>query len=184
MARDPGTLVVVAPEHPLSLLPPAENPTEELLVQLLYDPLYRLDESLRPVAELAADLPNVSDDGLTWTIPITTEARFHDGLRIRPEDVAFSLRLAASPTCPLGRTLCDAVREHLAEVEAKEDAVVVTLTAPHAPFLAEALGSLPILSEDAVKSATDELIDAAERLGENRPDKVVTRITERVLGDD
>ena len=36
--------MVVAPEHPTRLLPPATNVTERLLVDLLYDPLYRLDE--------------------------------------------------------------------------------------------------------------------------------------------
>ena len=94
----------------------------------------------------------------------------------------FSLRMAASPSCPLGRDLCAAVRDHLAaSPERDEDEVIVTLTEPHAPFLAEALGRLPILSEAAVTSATAELIAAAGRLSQDRPDEVVDAITEQML---
>jgi ABC-type transport system substrate-binding protein len=161
------------------------NPTERLLVDLLYDPLYRLDEAARPVPELARDLPSVSRDGLTWRVPIRGDARFHDGSKVSPDDVVYSLRLAASPACSLGRDLCTAVGEHLgADPRRDGNDVVITLSEPYAPFLAEALGRLPILSEAAVKRATTELVEAARRLNEDRPDAVVDQITERVLSPD
>ena len=90
----------MAPEHPTRLLPPATNATERLLIDLLYDPLYRLDERMQPVPELARALPEVSEDGLTWTIPIKADARFHDGTKVTTEDVLFSPahgRLAVVP---------------------------------------------------------------------------------------
>ena len=175
-------MVVMAPEYPTRLIPPAGNATERLLLDLLYDPLYRLDESRQPVPELARTLPEVSQDGLTWTIPTRTDARFHDGSKVTADDVTFSLRMAASPSCPLGRELCAAVRDHLARPPERDDnEVIITLTEPHAPFLAEALGRLPILSEDAVKTATDELLDAASRLSQERPDIVVSAITDEML---
>ena len=181
-SRAPQTMVVMAPEHPTRLLPPAGNATERLLIDLLYDPLYRLDESMQPVPELARDLPEVSRDGLTWTIPIRADARFHDGEKVKADDVLFSLRMAASPSCPLGRELCAAVRDHLAEnPQREEDQVILTLTEPHAPFLTEALGRLPILSEAAVKTATEDLLDAAARLDQERPDSVVDAITDQML---
>jgi ABC-type transport system substrate-binding protein len=183
-ARELQTMVVMAPDHPKRLLPPASNATERLLADLLYDPLYRLDERQQPVPELARALPTISADGKTWEIPIRRDARFHDSLAVTPEDVMFSLRLAASPACPLG-PVCVAVRDHmLGEPTKKNNQVVVTLREPHAPFLTEALGRLPILSEDAVKVATKDLIDAAERLNENRPDKLVTRITDQMTADE
>jgi peptide/nickel transport system substrate-binding protein len=175
-------MVVMAPDHPTRLLPPATNATERLLVDLLYDPLYRLDETLQPVPELARELPQVSKDGLTWTVAIRADARFHDGEKVKADDVAFSLRMAASPSCPLGRDLCAAVRDHLAaEPERDEDTVILTLTEPHAPFLAEALARLPIVSEAAVTRATAKLIAAAARLSEDRPDEVVDEITDQML---
>jgi ABC-type transport system substrate-binding protein len=180
--RTPEAMVVMAPEHPTRLLPPATNATERLLIDLLYDPLYRLDETMQPVPELARDLPLVSEDGLTWRVPIKGDARFHDGSKVTTEDVLFSLRMAASPSCPLGRELCAAVREHLAAPPQREEGeVIITLREPHAPFLAEALGRLPILSDEAVMAATNVLIDAAGRLSLDRPDTVVDEITEQML---
>lgn len=184
--RGTRTLIVEAPEHPRRLLPGDDpNATERLLVDLLYDPLYRLDEAARPVPELARALPDVSRDGLTWRVPIRGDARFHDGSRVTPDDVVFSLQLAASPACPLGRELCAAVGEQLAaEPRRERNEVVLTLREPYAPFLAEALGRLPILSEAAVRRATSQLVQAAGRLDQDRPDVVVDRITEQVLSPD
>ena len=183
-ARQDGTLVVMAPDPVTRLLPPASNPTEALLIDLLYDPLYRLDERLRPVPVVASALPEVTGNGLTWRIPIREGARFHNGQTIRPADVAFSLRLAASPTCPLGRELCEAIGGHMAaNPEVRSSAVVVTLDEPYSPFLAEGLAQLPIVSEDVVKRSTSELIGAAERLESDRPDEVVRRIADAQLDD-
>lgn len=179
LARSGQSMVVMAPDHPTRLLPGDHlNATEKLLIDVLYDPLYRLDESMQPVPELARTLPTISDDGLTWTIAIKADARFHSGIKVRADDVTFSLRMAASPSCPLGRDLCATVGTYMADAKRDDNEVIITLTEPHAPFLADALGRLPILSEDDVKKATADLIDAADRLNEGRPDKAITDITE------
>ncbi|MFV2062528.1 MAG: ABC transporter substrate-binding protein, partial [Chloroflexota bacterium] len=85
-------MVVIAPEFPTRLLPPATNATERLLVDLLYDRLYQLDENYQAVPDLARSLPTILDDGVTWEIPVRNDAKFHDGLSVTPEDVMFSLR--------------------------------------------------------------------------------------------
>jgi ABC-type transport system substrate-binding protein len=185
-ASDGRTLVVMAPDHPTRLLPGDNlNATESLLVDVLYDPLYRLDEQQRPVPELAKELPQISEDGLTWTIPIKVDARFHSGAKLRASDVTFSLRMAASPSCPLGRALCETVRNYMVGNPERDDNVVsIELREPYAPFLTEVLGRLPILSEADVKTATDELIAAAGRLNENRPDAIISEITQQTLRDE
>ena len=181
------TLVVLAPAHPTRLLPGDNlNATEQLLVDVLYDPLYRLDKDMRPVPELAKDLPEVkkTDNGYEWSIPIKVDAKFHSGQKLKASDVLFSLRMAASHSCPLGRTLCETVRTYMTEDPDRDDNVVTfTLSEPYAPFLTEVLARLPILSQDDVKAATKDLIDAADRLGENRPDKVISDIYENILSD-
>jgi len=175
--RAAQTLVVMAPEHPTRLLPDDNlNATERLLVDVLYDPLYRLDEQQQPVPEVAKSLPEISKDGLTWKIPIKADAKFHSGEKLNADDVTFSLRMAASPSCPLGRSLCETVRNHMVSIERDEKTVIIKLSEPHSPFLAEALARLPILSEADVKAATKGMIEAADRLNENRPDAVITRI--------
>jgi ABC-type transport system substrate-binding protein len=182
------TLVVIAPEHPTRLLPGDNlNPTEQLLVDVLYDPLYRLDKDMRPVPELAKDFPQIkkTDAGYEWTIPIKVDARFHSGEKLLASDVLFSLRMAASHSCPLGRNLCETVRTYMTEDPVRDDNVVTfTLSEPYAPFLTEVLARLPILSQEDVKAATRELIRAADRLNENRPDKLIADIYEAILGDE
>ncbi|MEX1297331.1 MAG: ABC transporter substrate-binding protein [Candidatus Limnocylindrales bacterium] len=181
------TLVVIAPEHPTRLVPGDNlNATERLLVDVLYDPLYRLDKEMRPVPELARSLPEVKKkgDGYEWSIPIKADARFHSGEKLKASDVTFSLRMAASHSCPLGRTLCETVRTYMVDNPAKDENVVsITLSEPYAPFLTEVLAQLPILSQEDVKAATREMVRAADRLNENRPDRLITRIRESVLRD-
>jgi ABC-type transport system substrate-binding protein len=181
------TLVVIAPEHPTRLVPGDNlNVTERLLVDVLYDPLYRLDKDLLPVPELAKSLPEIKKKGsqYEWSIPIKADARFHSGEKLRASDVAFSLRMAASLSCPLGRTLCETVRTYMVDnPERDENVVTITLSEPYAPFLTEVLAQLPILSQDDVKEATQEMVDAADRLNENRPDRLITRIRESILRD-
>ncbi len=181
-------LVVIAPEHPTRLLPGDNlNATEQLLVDVLYDPLYRLDKDMRPVPELAKDFPQIkkTDDGYEWTIPIKIDARFHSGQKLKASDVLFSLRMAASHSCPLGRNLCETVRTYMTEDPVRDDNVVTfTLSEPYAPFLTEVLAQLPILSQEDVKDATRDLISAADRLNENRPDKLIADIYDAVLSDE
>jgi len=173
---------VVAPQPPTRLLPPATNAAERLIVDLLYEPLYRLDEDYRAVPALAKELPEISDDGLKWKIVLRVNSRFHDGLTVDPEDVKFTLELATSPACPFERALCDAVNDHVEEIVANNRNIEITLNKPHSPFLADALARLPILSESAVDAATSHLRGAVD-LGDGRPDKVIAEIREALLRD-
>ena len=55
-------------------------------------------------------------------------------------DVAFSLELARSSACGLGRELCDAVSEHLVRADGSSTKrLTLTLDQPFAPFLGEVL---------------------------------------------
>lgn len=183
--RDPTTLVVIAPAIPLSLLPPAANETEALLHDLLYDTLYRLDEALRPRPGLAVDLPRLSSDGLTWNLEIRADGRFHDGREVSADDVLFSLRLATSPACPFGRDLCSAAADHLVSAGSpKARRIEITLDQPWSPLLAEVLARLPILSQRAVRNSSAAIIEAADRLGADAPDALVTRIADATTADE
>ena len=78
----------------ISSLDPAQASTLSI-VQLLSavgDPLYSLnrDGTLQP--RLAVGLPELTPDGLTVTIPLRKNVRFHDGSAFNAEAMAFSLR--------------------------------------------------------------------------------------------
>ena len=178
--RGDATLVVGVPGDPTGFLPPATDPAAELLISVLYDPLYRLDETLSPHAELARSLPLVTGGGLSWSIPLASPGlRFQDGTPLQASDVVFSLLLARSPACPLGRDLCDAVARHLdAAIAPEPDRVALTLLEPYSPFLADVLGRLPIVSEVAVRAGAAAIVAGAGSLDPGAPDAQVARIAE------
>jgi ABC-type transport system substrate-binding protein len=58
---------------------------------LLYNRLYAYDPDNTFYADLAADMPSLSDDGLVYTIPLRKGVKFHNGREMVADDVAFSL---------------------------------------------------------------------------------------------
>ncbi len=70
---------------------------------LVWDTLYGLDSTGRPVPEMAAGHV-VSGDGLDWTITLRDGLRFHDGAPVRAADCVASLRRWARRD-PFGKTL-------------------------------------------------------------------------------
>jgi peptide/nickel transport system substrate-binding protein len=62
------------------------------LLTALGDPLYRLADDGRVLPALAAELPRVSPDGLTATIPLRRDVLFHDGTPFDAAAMVFSLQ--------------------------------------------------------------------------------------------
>lgn len=58
--------------------------------QNLFDGLFRMDDQLHLVLDLAAQMPIVSADGLTYTIPLRQDARFSNGDPVTASDVVYS----------------------------------------------------------------------------------------------
>jgi ABC-type transport system substrate-binding protein len=101
----------------------ADNvPTFEA-AQFLYDGLYEFDEGLTPVPDLAADLAEISPDGLTWTIRLREGVMFHDGTALTADDVVQTYELARSPNCTYSPALC--LGTFLDSVEKADDMTVV-----------------------------------------------------------
>ena len=64
---------------------------------LVYSTLYRWDEDGNLHPELASDQPEVSEDGLRYTIPLRDDVTWHDGSRFTSEDVAHTLNAIIDP---------------------------------------------------------------------------------------
>jgi oligopeptide transport system substrate-binding protein len=60
------------------------------IAQNLFGGLFRFDDQLREIPDLAAAMPEVSTDGLVYTIKLNTDARFWDGHPVTAQDVVFS----------------------------------------------------------------------------------------------
>lgn len=102
-----------------------------IITQHIYETLYTFAEDWTATPLLAADMPQISEDGLTYTIPLRTGVTFHDGSEMNSADVVASLerwmRIASR-----GKQ-ADAVIETVA---ATDDATItITLNTPYAPLL-------------------------------------------------
>ena len=73
--------LIVASAGKITSLDPAQASTFHSLqlISALGDPLYRIDSNgvLRP--QLAKELPEITDNGLTVLIPLREDVVFHDG---------------------------------------------------------------------------------------------------------
>ena len=86
--------LTVASAGRISSLDPALASTTGVLQVLnaLGDTLYIRDNNGKLQPQLAATKPELSDDGLSLTIPLRQDVQFHDGSRFDAEAMAFSLR--------------------------------------------------------------------------------------------
>lgn len=120
-----------------------------IVTQHVVETLYTFDSSWSVSPLLASDMPAISEDGLTYVIPIREGVTFSDGSTLEAGDVVASLErwLAIASR---GKTVADKV----ASVEATgEHEVTLTLTAPYSPLL-----SLLAFSNSAAAVYPEEII--------------------------
>ena len=113
---------------------------------------------------LATDLPEISDDGLEYTIKLREGIKFHDGAEFNAEAVKTSIERLLEPNrnsdMPYASFVFgeEAAENGVASVEAVDATTVkITLRAASTPFiknLAMALAA-PIVSPTAIAAATD-----------------------------
>ncbi|MPZ27484.1 MAG: ABC transporter substrate-binding protein [Micromonosporaceae bacterium] len=132
--RPGGELRVALAEEP-DLLDPtlARTLVGRIVFVSICEKLYDVDQDLNLVPQLAAELPDVSEDGLTMTIPVREGVMFADGTPLDAEAVKTSL--------DRHRELDGSARaSELASVDSVESVdemtVQVTLNAPFAPLTA------------------------------------------------
>ena len=62
---------------------------------LVQSTLFKKDSNGSLIRDLATNY-SVSDDGLTWTVNIRNDVKFHDGVPLTARDVAFTFNTAAN----------------------------------------------------------------------------------------
>lgn len=72
------------------------NPAEIDILRNVFSGLYKFDDKLRLVPDLAVAAPTVSADGLTYTIHLRQNAKFSSGDPITVDDVIYSWNRAAA----------------------------------------------------------------------------------------
>ena len=153
-AATPGTVTISqwSPPSTFNLLTAADQYAYQDIA-LMFGSLTRLDDSLRPVPELARSW-DVSGDGLVYTFHIDPRARWHDGRPVTAADVVFTFNLVANPAVPAGSFSSFASIKGFADVNAGrakevsglravDDATVeFTLSQPDVTFLSKVAKSL------------------------------------------
>lgn len=113
---------------------------------LLYNFLYFYDKDGKLYADVAADMPKISADGLVYTIPLRKGVKFHNGREMKAADAKFSLEWQLWPDVySWGKTYMDNIAgykdvidgksKELSGVKVLDDYTIeVTLTKPQAVF--------------------------------------------------
>ena len=65
----------------------------------IYTGMYRVNNKLAVIPDMASALPDVSADGLTWTIKLKSGIKWQNGDDFTSDDVKFTFDLAASTNC-------------------------------------------------------------------------------------
>ncbi|MBG0857846.1 ABC transporter substrate-binding protein [Streptomyces spinoverrucosus] len=109
----------------------------------IFDGLLARDADLRLKPALATSLPQVADDGLTYTYSLREGVKFSDGEPLTAADVVFTYQTVLNEnTNNTARSELDAVKDVRAS---GDDKVVFTLKYPYAPFAGRTV--LPIVPE-------------------------------------
>lgn len=128
------------PYYPNADLHPilGNNGANRVLVGLVYQGLFELDNSFTPHGVLCAD-HSVSDDGLTWTFTLEHKI-FSDHTPVTADDVVFSLETARSSTLYASRL------SNVVQISAPDESTVsLTLAQPN--MLLPALLDIPVIRD-------------------------------------
>src|SRR4051812_47718971 len=94
---DDGMIVVAMANAAVNLDPRVgTDEASQKAHQLLYDPLMRIDDQLKPVPALAESL-EIEPDELTYVVRLRHDVRFHNGRELTSEDVAYTFNSFLDP---------------------------------------------------------------------------------------
>lgn len=124
----------------------------------IYNALYTANNKLAMVPDLAASLPTTSADGLTWTVKLRTDVKFHDGTSMTADDVKFSYDIMSSTNCSQNSDVCSSIADNVASVTVVDPATVTfVLKQKFAPFLTSGLGAVYIMPKKAITDSFTKL---------------------------
>lgn len=147
--------------EPDSIDPLYRNEVDAIrLSQLLYSRLHAWDEESRELVPDLAELPEISDDGMTYTMELRDGVTFHDGTPLTVEDVVYSYETVMDPEA--GTIWTGSVAD-VEEVEALDDTTIeIRLSSPN-QYLRTS--SIPIIPADTEYVANDTYAQDANGTG-------------------
>ncbi|MBP1851941.1 ABC transporter substrate-binding protein [Rhizobium halophytocola] len=149
-----------------------QTPTDIVIMitQHIFETLYTFDAHWEPKPLLAADMPKISEDGLTYTIPLRKGVKFQDGSDMTPADVVASLDRFMKINSK-GKQVAEVVDSIKAD---GDNAVVVTLKSRYAPFIAVISQAAVIMPKaDATDTLTKFIGTGPYMLKDHKPDQYI-----------
>ncbi len=149
-----GVLTFAIGADPTSLAGAPSDQATRWVTNLLHAPLYRLNARFEAVPWLAAALPSVSVDGMTWSVTLRDGLRFGDGSPITADDVRLSYELMLSRNCMQDPGVCQTIQDTVDSVTASgARTIVLKLRQKYAPLLETGLTAVPILPAKAIQES-------------------------------
>jgi len=136
--------------------------------QHIFETLYTYDAQWKSVPLLAAAMPEISEDGLTYRIPIREGVKFHDGSDLDSRDVTASLKrwMALYPKGKQVATIVESLTED------GDHAVVFKLKSRYAPLLATLSQASVIMPSEKIADTLTEFVGTGPYvLKERKPDQ-------------
>ncbi|MFC1899085.1 peptide ABC transporter substrate-binding protein [Chloroflexota bacterium] len=117
----PGNTLYLFSNDPYTLDPAVtgEMTSHDYIMQI-FSGLVRLDEEMRPVADIAEGW-QISDDGRTYIFQLREDVRFHNGEEVKAEDFKYSWERACNP-----ETLSQTAKTYLGDIVGVNDMLLGT----------------------------------------------------------
>jgi len=146
---------------PLHSLHPNGSLWDGVVRRFVYSGVYRWDDSLSPVPDLAAEMCEISSDLLVVTC-VLRDATFHDGTPVTADDVAFTYQLLISDACRMPNFCTIAEGILLAEARPIDQRTVeFRLSGPDPAFITAVLPDVMIEPRARVEDAFAAFVEVA-----------------------
>lgn len=167
--KSDGVLTVATIGEPPTL-DVMQTPTDIVLTidQHIFETLYTYDAEWKSVPLLAAAMPTISEDGMTYRIPLREGVKFHDGSDFDAQDVTASLKrwMAINSKGKQVAAIIDSLEED------GDHAVIIKLKSRYAPLLATLSQACVIMPSEKVKDTLTDFIGTGPyELKERKPDQ-------------
>ena len=144
-----------------------------IVTQHFFETLYTFDGNWRVSPLLAVDMPEITNGGLTYTIPIREGVTFHDGSTMDAHDVVASLN-RWTEMAVRGQGVADRIDS----IEATGDyTVVIEMNLPYSPLLsllAFTNSAAIIVPQEIIGEELANIVGTGPyRLAEHRPDQYI-----------
>src|SRR6266536_3347689 len=107
-----GDFKFVVDSEPTTLATEPDDLPTSWIVAEIYSTLYQPNYKIEYVPLLASAAPDISADGLTWTVKLRDGVKFHDGSAMTSADVKFSYDLHLSKNCRGNPDTCSAISDN------------------------------------------------------------------------